>query len=132
MDIASGMTEDRKAEIAKQAETATLETFLNFSWHFDGIASELDLGNAFRAKPTSDVPVLLLSGTLDGRTYIESQLEAVSALTYVTSVTVENGGHNIYDIPSSEVRQTIGRFLEGKPVTRTVITVELPDFSRIN
>lgn len=128
MDIASGMTRERKAKIAEQAKTALLKDFLNFSYHFDGIAPELDLGDEFRTKPTSDVPVLLLSGTLDGRTYIGSQLEAVSELVNVTSITVENAGHNLF-MSSHEIQKAINRFMEDKPTLQPTITVELPNMA---
>lgn len=125
MDIASGMTRGRRDEVARQAETALLKDYLNFSYHYDGIAPELDLGDDFRTKPESDVPVLLLSGTLDGRTYIESQLEAVSELGNLNTITVENAGHNLF-MSSVEVQEAINRFLEGKPVLKDVISIDLP------
>jgi len=128
MDIASGMTSDRKAEIAVQAETSLLGTFLNFTYHFDGMLPELDLGDDFRAKPVSAVPVMLLSGTLDGRTYVESQLEAVSELANVTAVTVKNAGHNLF-MSSDEVQEAINRFMEDKPQFQNTITIDLPDFA---
>lgn len=128
MDIASGMTEGKKQEIAKQAETALLGDYLNFTYHFDGIAPELDLGDDFRTKPISDIPVLLFSGTLDGRTYIESQLEATSGLRNLTAITVKNAGHNLY-MSSPEVQTTINHFMEGKPVPKQTITIELPNLA---
>ncbi len=128
MDVASGMTKTKADLIESQAETALLKNYLNFSYHYDGLAPELDLGDAFRAKPKSDVPVLLFSGTLDGRTYVESQLEAVSGLSNLTAVTVQNAGHNLFML-SDEVQQTIDLFLRGAPVETTKITVELPDLS---
>lgn len=128
MDIASGMTKDRGAEIARQAQTATLKDYLNFTYHFAGIAPELDLGDDFRAKPGSNVPVLLFSGTLDGRTYVESQLESVSELENLTSITVRNAGHNLF-MSSSEVQEAINRFMEDQPPQQDTITVELPNMA---
>ena len=89
---------------------------------------ELDLVDEFRAKPASDVPVILLSGTLDGRTYVESQLEAVSELTNVTAVAVKNAGHNLF-MSSDEVQEAINRFMEDKPQLKDTITIDLPDFA---
>lgn len=129
MDIASGMTADRRSAIVEQAKTAILGNYLNFTFHFDGMAPELDLGDAFRANPTSAVPVLVLSGTLDGRTDIESQREAVSELRNVTIITVKNAGHNLFDEPSYELQETIDRFMEGRPVSDAVITIDLPDMA---
>jgi pimeloyl-ACP methyl ester carboxylesterase len=127
MDIASGMTADRRRTVSKQARTAILGEYLDYTLLFDGMARELDLGDAFRVNPASDVPVLVLSGTLDGRTDIESQREAVSALENVTLITVRNGGHNLIDERSNELQDTLEQFMEGKTVPDAIITIELPD-----
>lgn len=128
MDIASGIDAGRRTEVARQAEAALLKDYLNFSYHYDGIAPELDLGTSFRTAPASKVPVLLLSGTLDGRTTLESQREAVSGLTELTGVTVENAGHNLF-MASAEVQKVIDRFMEGRPIEKNTITVSLPDMA---
>lgn len=130
-DIASGIDARRKAEVARQAKSALLKDYLNFSFHYDGIAPELDLGKSFRTAPVSKVPVLLLSGTLDGRTYIESQKEAVAGLANLTSVTVENAGHNLF-MASSEVQEVIDQFMEDRPIQKTIINVSLPNMAQLN
>ncbi|WP_308364613.1 MULTISPECIES: alpha/beta hydrolase [unclassified Microbulbifer] len=98
---------------------------------YDGIAPELDLGESFRTAPVSKVPVLLLSGTLDGRTTIESQKEAVSGLANLTSITVENAGHNLF-MTSSEVQEVIDQFMQDRPIEKTTITISLPNMAPIN
>ncbi|MFA0809907.1 alpha/beta hydrolase [Microbulbifer epialgicus] len=128
MDIASGISKGRKARVAVQAETALLRDYLNFSYRYDGLAPELDLGNSFRTNPKSDVPILLLSGTLDGRTYIESQREAISGLSNATQVTVVNAGHNLF-MASSAIQDTINLFMEGRPIEQTTLTIDLPDLA---
>ena len=128
MDIASGMTADRKKLVAEQAKTALLKDYLNYTYHYDGVAPALDLGDSFREKPVSDTPVLLFSGTLDGRTYIESQLEATSGLTNLHKVTVVNAGHNLY-MSSQAVQDAINEFMEDKPLSQSTISIELPDLA---
>ena len=59
-------------------------------YYLSEVVPEYDLGDKFREKPISEVPVLLLSGTLDGRTYIESQRTAISGLKNAEMVTVKN------------------------------------------
>lgn len=125
-DIASGIGKERAVDIAAQAESALLKDYLNFSYHYDGVAPELDLGERFRTPPVSNIPVLLLSGSLDGRTTLESQREAVSGLTNLTGITVENAGHNLF-MASAEVQQVIDRFMENRPIETTTIKVSLPD-----
>ena len=89
----------------------------------------LDLGDAFREPPVSDVPVLVLSGTLDGRTYPESQREAVAGLQKVHIVTIEDAGHNLF-MSSPEVTKVIQSFMRGDTVgvTRIKVDIPAPDF----
>lgn len=129
MDLASGMSAARRSLVQEQAKSAMFGLHLDDVLSFDGMATELDLGDAFRAAPTSSVPVLVLSGTLDGRTTLESQRTAVAALKNVTVVPVINAGHNLFDIPSAELHQPIDAFMRGKPVSSTAITVALPDLA---
>ena len=128
MDHASGMSEARRALVKAQVKDAILGDWLNFSYHYDGLAPELDLGDDFRAGPVSGIPTLLLTGTLDGRTYIEGQAEAVAGLTSLTQVTVVNAGHNLF-MSSPEVQEAINAFMEGKAQPREAIILELPNLA---
>ena len=113
--------------IEAQARTSLLGPYLNDTLYVAEVAPEYDLGDAFREKPTGDTPLLLLSGTLDGRTYIESQREAVSGLANRQTVTVVNAGHNLF-MASPEVTETIQAFMRGGNVSGREIVVDLPDF----
>jgi pimeloyl-ACP methyl ester carboxylesterase len=126
-DIASGTGPERRAMLLKQAETSLVGRYLNHEVELEDVKPELNLGPDFRKDPVSDVPVLLLSGTLDGRTYVESQREAVVGLKNVHIVTVENAGHNLF-MSSPEVTTTIQTFMRGGPVETNKITIEFPDF----
>lgn len=130
MDIASGASASRTAEIDKQAETSLLKDYLNFPMpQLNNYVPGLDLGDAFRQAPISDVPVLVLSGTLDGRTYPESGREAVSGLSNAHIVTLKNAGHNLF-MSSPEVTTLIETFMRGEAMTTDTLTVEIqkPDF----
>lgn len=128
MDLASGITPLRRLHIENQARSALLGGFLNFSLHLTDAAPELDLGEDFRQPPESDVPTLLLSGTLDGRTYLVSQHQSVAGLRRLTTVTVENAGHNLY-MSSPVVTAVIQQFMRGEAVEKKTITIPLPDFA---
>ncbi|WP_407354632.1 alpha/beta fold hydrolase [Luteimonas sp. R10] len=78
-------------------------------------------------RPPNDVPVLALGGTLDGRTDIDNQREAVSKLRNVTFVNVHNAGHNLFDERSDGIQAAIDALLEGRSVPQTDITIGLPD-----
>ncbi|MFT5452419.1 MAG: pimeloyl-ACP methyl ester carboxylesterase, partial [Enterobacterales bacterium] len=128
MDVASGISDKRHQLIDKQAKTSLLGYTLNFPMpQLDRAITGLDLGDDFRAYPRSDVPTLLLTGTLDGRTYIEGQKEATQGLTNLTQVMVVNAGHNLFMI-SPKITEVIKDFLGNKDVTISEITVNLPTF----
>lgn len=130
MDVASGISDERMALVEEQAKTALLGDYLNFPMpHLKGALGGLDLGEGFREKPVSDIPTLLFSGTLDGRTYPKSQAEALSGMSNLTTVTVVNAGHNIY-MTSPEVTETIQAFMRGEAVTKTKILAAPPGFTR--
>lgn len=128
MDVASGMTAKREKLVVEQAKTSLLGNVLNFPMpHLNQSVEGLDLGDEFRRFPNSDVPTLLLTGTLDGRTYIEAQKEATQGLTDLTQVMVVNAGHNLFRL-SPQVTEVIKTFLKGDKVTNRKIEVTLPPF----
>jgi hypothetical protein len=65
---------------------------------------------------------------LDGRTYPESQLEAVAGLDQLQAIIVVNAGHNLF-MTSKEVTAAIERFMRGEPMQSARIIVPLPDFT---
>ena len=127
MDIASGSGAARRAMITEQGKTALLGLHVNASMTLETVDPSLDLGTAFRTPPVSDVPVLVLHGTLDGRTYPESGQEATAGLTGRQTVTVTYGGHNLF-MMSPRVTETIQDFMRGTSVDGRTIMVDLPDF----
>jgi len=134
MDLASGMSKEKRKAIKRQAQTALLKDYLNFSYHLTDVIPSIDLGDEYRQKPNSSVPTLLFSGTLDGRTYIESQLEAVSGLNNLTAITVNNAGHNLFMFSATQtspkVESTMKAFMAGDPIDSLSITVPLPNFAK--
>jgi pimeloyl-ACP methyl ester carboxylesterase len=123
MDRASGITRSRLARVEKEAENSLLGLYLNFPMPQALPELEhIDLGDDFRAKPASDIPTLVLTGSLDGRTYPVSQREATSELTNATHITVEGAGHNLF-MASPEVGEMMARFLAGQSVTTAIIEV---------
>lgn len=128
MDIASGTGANRLAEIQNQAQISTLGLALNFPMpQFEGLLP--DLGDDFRLAPANDTPILVLSGTLDGRTYPASQAEAVVHMANAHQVIVENAGHNLFmtssDKPSPGVLKVVQSFMRGEKVETSKIIVEL-------
>jgi pimeloyl-ACP methyl ester carboxylesterase len=130
MDVSSGTGAERRELIEEQARTSLLASFLNQPVELEDVDPSLVLGDEFRKAPVSDTPILVLSGTLDGRTYVESQHEAVSGLRNRQMITVVNAGHNLF-MASPEVTEAIQRFMRGETLKKNEIIVELPDFSSI-
>ncbi len=128
MDIASGIGADRLRRVEREAQTALLGDLLNYPMPQLNGALGLDLGDAFRRAPASDIPTLVLTGTLDGRTYPAEQRAAVGRMRNVTTVTVENAGHNLFML-SPEIIGTIQRFMRGERVETGTIVVDAPKFA---
>lgn len=127
MDIASGSSPQRRDMLAEQAKTSLLGLQTNMSAILETVDPSLDLGDAFRTPPVSDVPVLVLHGTLDGRTYPLSGQEATARLSNRETVTIKYGGHNSFML-SPDVTATIQAFMRGDNVDGRTITIDLPDF----
>lgn len=130
MDVASGVTSDKLKQYNQQADRSLVGKLLNFPMpQLNQVIDGLDLGDEFREFPKSDVPVLLLTGTLDGRTYIESQREATQGLSNLTQVMVKNAGHNLFMV-SPEVTKVIQQFMNNEVIKTTEIEFTLPPFVR--
>lgn len=131
MDLASGITEARLAQVEAEAQTALLGAYLNFPMpQLNRLWDGLDLGDGFRAAPVGDTPILLLSGTLDGRTYPDSQRAALAGMSEVDWVIVENAGHNLY-MTTPDVHAVMHAFMSGEDVDGAQITAPLPDMTEL-
>lgn len=85
MDVASSITESCFQKVREQMQHRLLADLLNFPMpHLHNVIDGLDLGDNFRQPKLSLTPILLLTGTLDGRTYIEGQKQAIAHFNMVT------------------------------------------------
>lgn len=127
MDMASGITKARLAKVRTQAQSSLLGEALNFPMPALALIDEkLDLGDGFRALFKSDIPTLLLTGSLDGRTYPSEQTQAVKGFSKLSHVTVENAGHNLYTA-SPEVLEVMHTFMQGEKVNKHIIKLPEPN-----
>ncbi len=127
MDIASGISPERLAQFHDEAPASLVGPYLNFPMpHLAGVWPDIDLGDRFREEAAYDGPVLLLTGTLDGRTFPRGQYEATKGLTDLTRIAVINAGHNLF-MSSPEVGEAMAAFMRGEAVPAQ-ITVDLPAF----
>ena len=130
MDAASGISPDRLAVVEEQAKSSLLDDALNFPFPalFGKVPGVEDLGEDFRSPLSTDVPALILSGDLDGRTYPEAHKEIARQFSDVHMLTVVNGGHNIFMV-DPEITSIIVKFFEGKDPDIDSIEIPAPDWS---
>lgn len=91
------------------------------------IANVKPLSGDFCKPVRSDVPTLVLTGTLDGRTYPAGHAEILKGLANGTEVVIENAGHDLL-MSSPEVTTAIVEFFSHHPVKYSTIKLPPPDF----
>lgn len=120
MDIASGVSPARLAEVERQARTGVLGDALNFPMpQIADIRPALDLGERFRAPFSSSIPTLFISGTLDGRTSPRAAKEIAARFSKGQRLIVENGGHNIYEA-DPRIADAVLAWFRDEPVPTTI------------
>ncbi|MEM9302531.1 MAG: alpha/beta fold hydrolase [Pseudomonadota bacterium] len=128
MDVASGISPERLAEVMAQADTAVVGDMMNFPLpHVLGVPGLPDLGDAFRQEVESPIATLVLTGTLDGRTFPEAHAEILSGLSNGSQITIENAGHDLFMV-SDEVQQAVVRYFGDGSVAESTITIPPPTF----
>jgi len=128
MDLASGISASRLQLFEQQQQQSVLGGLLNFPMpHLANSVSNLDLGDDFRQEAKNTIPTLVLSGSLDGRTYPAEQQQAVAGLSARIEVTVQNAGHNLLEA-SPEVLTVIQQFLHTGKVSKQQIILPAPEF----
>jgi pimeloyl-ACP methyl ester carboxylesterase len=94
VECSSGVSEERLERIRREAVQIPLGDAINFP--FPGIGEALgnpDLGPEFRAPIRSDVRLLLISGTLDGRTPVSNAEETLKGFPQGSHLIVEGASH---------------------------------------
>lgn len=120
MDCASGVSEERLARVQREAGETLLGNVSDFP--FQDVCDawvKHDLGPDFRSPLKSAVPALFISGTIDGRTPVSNAEEIRAGFPNGIPIVVENAGHGDREmlIARPEVREAIGAFLKGQPVS---------------
>ncbi|MDX1582215.1 MAG: alpha/beta hydrolase, partial [Thermoanaerobaculia bacterium] len=128
MDCASGASAAWLKRIEREAKTTLLGDAINS--FMPGICQGLgvpDLGDEFRAPVESDIPTLVIAGTLDGRTPSSNAAELEKQLGDVKTVVIEGAGHGTPLFMSSpKIAESIAAFMRGEDVPHEVITLEDP------
>ncbi|MDN5882985.1 MAG: alpha/beta fold hydrolase, partial [Nitrosospira sp.] len=124
---ASCLSPQREKLVEKQAKTTLLGNTLNvFTETVRGIGIP-PLDRDFCKPIHSDVPVLILTGTLDGRTYPAGHAQILAGLSHGSEVVIENAGHDLF-MSSPKVTKDIVAFLSHRPVKYRHIKLLIPNF----
>ncbi len=126
MDCASGGTKARMTRIEREVRSSMLGNHANIV--FPDVCDAWgnpDLSDAFRKPAKSNVPVLFISGTLDGRTPVSN---AEAEMKYFP-----NGQHLILNgawhsdplfLSSPRIKDIMLEFMRGKPLSTTRIDLD--------
>lgn len=124
---ASCLSPARERLVESQAKTALLGNALNFYTTIIRNAGIKRLDASFCRPVQSDVPALVLTGTLDGRTYPAGHAEILNGLSNGSEVVIENAGHDLF-MSSPKVTADIVDFLSHRPVEYRHIELPIPAF----
>ncbi len=117
MKAASGVSPERKAMIATQAEQSPFGDIGNFPL-YDEVGEELgtpDLGESYRAPLVTNVRTLFLTGTLDWNTPPYQAEEIRWGFTNAAHITVRNAGHEQI-LPRPDIQKAMLEFLQRNDV----------------
>ena len=127
MDIMSGISGKRLNLVRRQAESSLLGDLLNFPMpHLAGAFGLEPLEDDFRAPLKTDTPTLVLTSTLDGRTYPEGARDALKYFSNLDHVIVNNGGHNVF-MQAPVISEIIMDYMRGEDVPNE-LTLNPPKF----
>ncbi|HYH97051.1 alpha/beta fold hydrolase [Hyalangium sp.] len=117
MDAASGVSPARRARIAREAGTALLGGAVNAGVpEAEWVPGVVDLGEDFRGPLKAGVPVLLISGTLDGRTGPDNAEALRPGLPRAVHLILEGAGHDGLFQSDPRILERMKAFLRGEKV----------------
>jgi len=124
MDMQSGASNARKKEIRKELKSSLLGDGINYLM-LDWI-EELNyfhLPEEFRILKDNNVNALLLSGKMDGRTYLSSAIEIAKSFKNGQHIVIDNAGHNLYML-SPIIGDLVLEFFKGEELNISEIKLK--------
>ncbi|PQB05744.1 alpha/beta fold hydrolase [Aureitalea marina] len=124
MDMQSGISGQRQKQIEEQIDECILGSSINFLLYEWMTNLEFpQLPKEFRDLKPNKVNALLLSGSLDGRTYLTSGMEIAKKFENGRHVIIENAGHDLY-MQSPLIGDMVLDFFKGKELNVDRIVLE--------
>lgn len=125
-DCSSGASRKRQRQIARETKNTLLGNTANTEFPEVCAAwGNPDLGENFRSPVKSDVPVLFISGTLDGRTPVSNAEAVRKGFSKNTHLIIEGAWHSDpLFLSSPKIKEVMLEFMRGIPVSTTRITLE--------
>jgi pimeloyl-ACP methyl ester carboxylesterase len=126
MDCASGASTARRALIEREARSTLLGNTIDFPLPdiCDAVGCP-DLGDGFREPPSSNLPVLFVTGTVDCRTPAENVADLAPGLPNHEHLVVEDAGHGDL-LLATGVQNAIRRFVQSEPLEERRIQADAP------
>jgi pimeloyl-ACP methyl ester carboxylesterase len=124
---ASCLSPERARRVEKKAKKTLLGDTLNFHTLVFQSTVIKPLDDDFCKPVHSNVPALVLTGMLDGRTYPTGHAEILKGLPNGEEVVIENAGHDLF-MSSPKVMTDIVEFMNHQPAKYLTIKVPPPDF----
>lgn len=134
MDCASGLSNERRKQIAREASTTLLGDVMDFP--FPDVCDAWgnpDAGTAFRAPARSSVPTLFISGTLDVRTPPTNAQEVRRGFPNSSHLIIDGAVHSDpLFLSSPQIKDVMLEFMKGQKISTTNITLEPLKFAPLN
>ncbi len=128
MDCASGVDRSWLQKIAQQAQSTTLGDAIDFPFP-EICPAGFDLGDEFRKPVRSDIPVLLISGTLDGRTPPSNAEEVLPYLKKAQQLVIDGAGHSDpLFLSSPEILIAMKTFMRGEKLAKNRTSIKVDAF----
>lgn len=125
MDAASGVSPARYALIKREASRALLGGSVNPGPLRAGdVAGVSDLGESFRGPLKAAVPVLLISGTLDGRTSPDNAEALRPGLSQAVHLVLEGAGHDGLFQSDPRILERMKAFMKGETLRDERLRIE--------
>ncbi|MGI8835386.1 MAG: alpha/beta hydrolase [Pyrinomonadaceae bacterium] len=126
MDCASGLSDGRRKQIARETRRTLLEDIMDFP--FPDVCDAWgnpDAGAPFRAPAKSKLPVLFISGTLDVRTPPSNAEEVRKGFPNSIHLIIDGAVHSDpLFLSSPQIQDVLLEFMKGQKVSTTRIQLE--------